>query len=234
MVAALMEKPADIIETACARGGVGDFRLEPRDFRKGRTERETYFNLFLSREGTPSMNPVVQGLFFMGRGKYIKPWVEFRYDPRAAFPGGKEVDLDELGLSGEVFALLGSLIPPGGSMMVIYGAEPHPLSAETERGLKRKFPPQATPIGYRLWEAGFRWYKDWYFPEGWLEGAMKLQATRPLDENIRLLRERQAREELEEFVSRTRGQGVPEPEARRALARAEEILGSLAATAPPR
>ncbi len=231
-MAALMEKPADIIAAACARRDVGGFLLEPRDFRGGRTERETYFNIFLSRDGALSRNPVVQGLFFMGRGEYIKPWIEFRYDPLATFPDGREVDLDELGLTGEVFSLLGVLIPPGGSMMVIYGAEAHPFSAETERGLKRNFPPQATPIGYRLWEAGFRWYKDWYFPEGWLEGAMKLQATRPLDESIRLLREAQARKELEEFVSGMRQRGVPDPEARRALARAEEILSSLVSDGP--
>jgi hypothetical protein len=233
-MAVLMERPQDIVTAACERMTVGDYRLVPRDFRKGRTERETYFNLFLAREGALSRNPVVQGLFFMGRGEYIRPWIEFRFEPRAAFPDGGEVDLDERGLTGDVFALLGSLIPPGGSMMVIYGAESHPFAAETEKGLKRKFPPQATPIGYRLWKAGFRWYKDWYFPEGWLEGAMKLQATRPLGDDIRLLREAQAKKELEGFVSEMRRRSVPDPEASRALARAEEILSGLESNAPPR
>lgn len=227
MTSALMDKPADIITAACTQGEVGDFRMEPRDFRKGRTERETYFNLFLARDGVLSRNPVVQGLFFMGRGKYIRPWIEFRYEPHAVFSDGGEVDLEEAGLSDAVFSLLGSLIPPGGSLMVVYGAESHPFSAETERGLKRKFPPHATPVGYRLWRAGFRWYKDWYFPEGWLEGAMKLQATRPLDENVRLLREAQAKKELEEFIALMRRNGVPDPEAERALARAEEILAAI-------
>lgn len=229
---ALMDRPADIVAAAFEGRDVGGFRLVPRDFRKGRTERETYFNLFLARESTFSRNPVVQGLFFMGRGEYIRPWIEFRFDPRAAFPDGGEVDLDEMGITGDVFALLGNLIPPGGSMMVIYGAERHLLSAETESGLKRKFPPQATPVGYRLWKAGFRWYKDWYFPEGWLEGAMKLQATRPLDENIRLLREAEAKKELEAFVSEMRRRSVPDPEAKRALARAEDILSALDRNAP--
>ncbi len=220
-------EPPEILKGALDGREVGEFVLETRDFRRGRTDRETYFNLFLRHSGRASSKPVVQGLFFMGRGDYIKPWMEFRYDPLVSFPGESPFDLEEMGLTDSVFSLLGSLIPAGGSLMVIYGAEDHPFSRETESGLKRKFPPPATPMGYRLWKAGFRWFKDWYFPEGWLEGAMKLQATRPLDEGIRALRESQARKELEAFVLEMRRRAVLDREAASALLRAEEILKEL-------
>jgi hypothetical protein len=204
------------------------YSLELRDFKKGRTERESYFNLFLRRDGISSSIPVVQGLFFTGRGEFIKAWIEFRYAPMVKFPDGGTVDLEMEGLTSELFDLLGAMIPPGGSMMVIYGAERHPLSADTEKGLKRDFPPQATPFGYYLWNAGFRWFKDWYFPEGWMEGGMKLQATRPLDAEIRARREEKAARELREFIEKLED-GVRTPLEDEALSRAEDVLSSITA-----
>ena len=221
--------PAEVLSQALAGARLGNCELEPRDFKRGRTEREAYFNLFLLRSGERSRAPVVQGLFFSGRGDYIKAWIEFRYEPRAEFAAGAALDLEESGHSAEMFSLLGALIPPGGSMMAIYGAEAHAISAETERGLKRSFPPAATPLGYYLWGSGMRWFKDWYFPEGWMEGGMKLQATRPLSDEIRARREEEAARELAAFVSRLRGRDLDALE-RGALARAEEVLAGLSSS----
>jgi len=219
--------PAEMMREALEGREAGGFKLRVRDFRKGRTDRETYFNVFLEKGEATSTRPVAQGLYFMGRGEHIRPWVEFRYDPGLSFSDGSAVDLEELGLTPVIFSLLGGLLPPGGSMMVIYGGEGHPLMRETEKGLKRGFPPHVTPLGYHLWREGFRWFKDWYFPEGWLEGAMKLQATRPLDEEIRARREAQARQELSEFVSAAGRAGAEDPLLKGAVARAESILAAL-------
>lgn len=223
----MIEGPAEVLNEAMAGMPLDGCTLEPRDFKRGRTERESYFNLFLLLEGKRSRGPVVQGLFFSGRGDYIKAWIEFRYNPRAEFDGGTVLDLEERGLTAGMFSLLGAMIPPGGSMMAIYGAEAHAVCADTEWGLKRSFPPPATPLGYYLWKSGMRWFKDWYFPEGWMEGGMKLQATRPLNQDICLLREEQAARELAAFLSRLRGRDL-EPLERDALVRAEEVLSSLA------
>jgi hypothetical protein len=222
----MIDGPEGTLLKALAGREMGGYSLEPCDFKRGRTGRESYFNLFLMRDGTLSLGPIVQGLFFVGRGDYIKAWIEFRYNPRAEFPDGAAVDLEEMGLTHELFSLLGGMIPPGGSMMVIYGAESHPLSTDTEKGLKRAFPPAATPFGYYLWGIGLRWFKDWYFPEGWMEGGMKLQATRPLDESIKAQREEKARGELTIFVDKMHGKPLSplEEEARR---RAEEVLASM-------
>ena len=228
----MLEGPANKLEEVLQGRQLDGYSVELRDFKKGRTEREAYFNAFLARDGELSLGPVIQGLFFVGRGDYIKAWVEFRYGPKVEFPDGAVVDLEEQGLTAELFSYLSEMIPPGGSMMVIYGAESHPLSAHTEKGLKRSFPPAATPLGYYLWKNGFRWYKDWYFPEGWMEGGMKLQATRPLDEDIRLQREARATEDLERFVEVLQDRQL-QPFEEDALSRAEEILSSLTPVASP-
>jgi len=222
----VIDGPAEGLWRALDGGALDVYSLEPRDLKKGRTERESYFNLFLVREGLLSLGPIVQGLFFVGRGDYIKAWIEFRYEPRAEFPDGTAVDLEEKGLTGKLFSLLGGLIPPGGSMMVIYGAEAHPISSDTEKGLKRSFPPATTPLGNHLWAVGLRWFKDWYFPEGWMEGGMKLQATRPLNDEVRAQREIEAREELAAFTESLRGRSLT-PLEEDALGRAEGILSSL-------
>jgi hypothetical protein len=172
----VLESPEQQLERVIGGRGLDGYSLELSDFKQGRTERETYFNIFLKRDSRLSLHPIIQGLFFMGRGEYIKAWIEFRYAPIAEFPEG--------------------------SIMIIYGAEPYHLHMETERGLKIGFPPQVTPLGYYLWNNGFRWFKDWYFPEGWMEGSMKLQATRPLDEDVRRERQKKAQVDLGEFIDK--------------------------------
>ncbi|MEW6554879.1 MAG: DUF1122 family protein [Actinomycetota bacterium] len=228
----MIDEPAEVLTRELAGAELDGLVLEPRDFKRGRTDREVYFNLFLSREGRLSLTPTVQGLFFAGRGDYIKAWVEFRYDPVAVFADGSVVDLEEKGLAPRLFSLLASLVPPGGSLMVIYGAEAHAVSSDTEKGLKKSFPPAATPLGYYLWRSGLRWFKDWYFSEGWMEGGMKLQATRPLNEEVRAGREAKAREELGAFAAALRDRDL-DPLEKDALERAEDVLSRLTPAASP-
>jgi hypothetical protein len=110
---------------------------------------------------------VVSGLFYEG-SRYIKPWLELDYTPIAG---------DELDPSGEpLFQLLAAeLIPPGGHISIAY--LDHRITA---RALLSGVPAVATPVGYLLWRCGCRWYKDWYFAEGWKEGGIKLQGEKPL------------------------------------------------------
>jgi hypothetical protein len=60
-----------------------------------------------------------------------------------------------------------------------------------------------------LWRCGCRWYKDWYFAEGWKEGGIKLQGEKPLTEER--ARENTAKivAELTEFLKKS---GYVEPE----------------------
>jgi hypothetical protein len=110
---------------------------------------------------------VVSGLFYEG-SRYIKPWLELDYTPIAG---------DELDPAGEpLFQLLAAeLIPPGGHISIAYLE--HRITA---RALLSGVPAAATPIGFLLWRCGCRWYKDWYFAEGWKEGGIKLQGEKPL------------------------------------------------------
>jgi hypothetical protein len=139
--------------------------------------------------------PIVSGLFYEG-SKYIKPWLEIEYSPIS----GDERDPDGEAL----FQLLAELIPPGGHISVAY--LDHKITA---RALISGVPAAATQIGYLLWRCGCRWYKDWYFAEGWKEGGIKLQGEKPLTEER--ARENTAKivAELTEFLKKS---GYVEPE----------------------
>ena len=138
------------------------------------------------------------GLWFEGRpATGLRPWVD--------------LDRADAGALRPIARTLG----PGGSIMVRYGRD------ETERALRRRVPPAATPLGIALLQAGCRWLKDWYFAEGGREGATKLQGELPCDDAQRRRQERALRAELEAFLA-----GAPALDADRA--RARESLAILA------
>lgn len=139
------------------------------------------------------------GLWFSGRESAgVRPWADLVVEDLAVIP--------------EVVEALG----PGGSLMVAYQVD------ETERALRRKVPPAATPIGLAMLRAGCRWFKDWYYPEGGREGGTKLQATVPLDDQRRRASERSLAEELRQFLDRTEVRTDDRDRARDAL---EELAG---------
>jgi hypothetical protein len=128
----------------------------------------------------PDGNRAAFGLWFSGRESAgVRPWADLVIEDLAVIP--------------EVVEALG----PGGSLMVAYEGD------ETERALRRKVPPAATPVGLAMLKAGCRWFKDWYYPEGGREGGTKLQATLPLDDARRREAEQRLVQELEEFVTRS-------------------------------
>jgi hypothetical protein len=129
--------------------------------------------------GDDAGRPAARGLWFHGRpAAGLRPWADLVVDDPSVLPG--------------VAAALG----PGGSLMVAYGGD------ETERALRRRVPPAATPLGLALLRAGCRWFKDWYYPEGGREGGTKLQGTLPLDEDHRRRAEEALGAELRAFLER--------------------------------
>ncbi len=130
--------------------------------------------------------PVIRLKHFAGRPSAgIPPWIE------------AGIARDEEGFAAELIAALADLLPPGGRLMVVYGDD------ETERGLKRRFPPVATPIGSALFAAGCTWFKDWYYPEGWMEGELKLQGNKPASDEARHAHLAELRARVEQWLAET-------------------------------
>ncbi|MEM1599029.1 MAG: DUF1122 family protein [Pyrobaculum sp.] len=125
--------------------------------RRGRFAEETNFELY-DDEGLLLVVKV-----FKGRPPHYGPWAEaFSISPRA----------HEKWLR-EVLCVLYRYMEPGDVLYVEYVDDP-----DTFVKLQRGDPPEETRIGKLLVECGFKIVKNWYHPEGGLEGGMKLQATK--------------------------------------------------------
>jgi hypothetical protein len=139
--------------------------------------------------------PAAHGLWFAGNpAAGLRPWADLVVTEPAVLP--------------EVARELG----PGASVMVGYEAD------DTERALRRRVPPVATPLGLALLRAGCRWFKDWYFPEGGREGGTKLQGTLPVNQDRRRHAEGELAAELRAFLERDDAQETDAARAREALA----------------
>lgn len=147
---------------------------------------------------------VGRGTWFRG-GRHIKPWIELQ--PKVRFDPDTEQDQ-------ELFTALVAVLEPGSHCLVHYLAD-----RETAEAITADVPPPATPLGFLLWRAGVRWFKDWYFTEGWMEGDQKLQGNLPLNADVREEREQEWRERLEQYATEGERDGC--------VARAERILAAL-------
>lgn len=189
---------------------IGVFMTQLTNVRRVRFAEQRYFELYLKdTAGQLSHEPIVKGTYFAGRGKWIKPWLEIKYAPNP-------IEL-------ELFRLLSDLIPPGGHLMVEYG-ETEEEHLSTARALKFGIPPAVTPLGYLMWQTGFRAFKDWYFPEGWKEGETKLQGDKPLSKKQEKEMTNKVTSELKKFLEKKPDEGYKEWKESRKIA--ERILES--------
>jgi hypothetical protein len=86
------------------------------------------------------------------------------------------------------------------------------------------FPPPVTRLGFILFRLGFTWFKDWYFPEGLMEGGQKLQGEKPADNEAMIRHLKEIRQEVKIFL-----EGIPaakgtHPILRHAVERGERVL----------
>jgi hypothetical protein len=144
---------------------------------RGRYAEEVNLVVHLRKGGRTA--PLLYTKVYYGRKPYYLPWCEM---------GGIRAELD----LGEPFAYFDSAVEEGllglfarhlgagGKIHVEYEAD-----RETAYALEYGAPPPATRLGSKLFALGFTWFKDWYFPEGWSEGGMKLQGEKPPDEKGR-------------------------------------------------
>src|SRR6266540_5920905 len=131
-----------------------------------------YFQLFVADTGGElAAEPLALGLHNSGPFPAYN-WIELtQYHPVQRF-GDETLDLATEGLDRKLFETLSELVPPGGHMMVEYDS---PSQRASERVLTLGYPQAASPLGYLMFRAGCRSYRDWYISEGGREGPRELQ-----------------------------------------------------------
>jgi hypothetical protein len=136
---------------------------------------------------------------------------------------GKARDIRTDGDDLALFEMLSALVPAGGHMMVEYDS---PFHEATARILTLGYPPATTPLGYRLFQAGVRSFRDWYISEGGREGPRKLQGFKPLNDEIAAEKTAVLRAEVEAVLSGAPQHGEWGEAARRNAAAVVEALAA--------
>lgn len=140
---------------------------------------ERNLEIFIGKKRVFSMK------IFLGRPPYYFPWAElFTVDP-SFFGTDAEKKLIKL------FSKSG----PGTRMFIEYGHD-----EKTQYALLHGVPPAATRMGNVFFKSGFTWFKDWYFPEGFYEGDIKLQAEVPIDAIAKKRQLLESKVTLEKFL----------------------------------
>jgi hypothetical protein len=154
---------------------------------------------------------------YYGREPYYRPWVEIS-GIRPQIDLGTRIEYFGSIFEDRLLELFSRDLGPGGKIYVEYQAD-----RETLYGLRYGVPPAITRLGSKLFELGFTWFKDWYFPEGGSEGGMKLQGEKPLDETRRERHVRGIRDEVTAYLEKVGdASGDSGDEYERWLARAAE------------
>ena len=185
------------------------------NIRRGRFREE--YNALVILESDDSSKELFDLKVFTGRPPYYRPWVEI-FNIRGSLGPNITSGFYAGGLEDAILDLMSEALEPGERLYVEYYSD-----WETTRALELGVPPAATRLGYKLFVRGFTYLRDWYFPEGFMEGGPKLQAEKPYpkreDELFGAILE-----ELSLFIQRYKGLGKRSGVIARAIERAAELL----------
>lgn len=162
---------------------VGNYLVNSRNIKRLHIKELYSFDLYLGEKF------VGRCFYFKGRD-YYKPWLEIDYIP---WPRNENLEV-------ELFKIINKFLGSSGKIFVTYIRD-----SETKNQLLKSYHPAETSLGFSLLKAGFTWFKDWYFTEGGNEGAPKIQANSPENEeveylNLKTLLEEVKRSEVKNWI----------------------------------
>ncbi|MEM2783540.1 MAG: DUF1122 family protein, partial [Nitrososphaerota archaeon] len=156
---------------------------------------------------------------FHGRKPYYKPWIEI-FGINAQIKLGEEIInyFDSI-IENELLSFFSNFIKEGGKIFIEYHTD-----EETKKQLEADFPPFVTRLGYKLFNLGFTWFKDWYFAEGFMEGEQKLQAEKPINDEEKKRQIKQIKDDVKEFLEKIKSLNKYESYIIKSIERAKIIL----------
>lgn len=194
---------------------INDFKIYAKRLFKGRFKEEVNLSLYLKSGNEEDFLLYIK--VFYGRKPYYKPWVEF-------FGINKFLNLRKqvINYFDSIFEdkLLSNFsINLEGSIYVEYYDD-----EETRRQLDANFPIPVSRLGYKLFKLGFTGFKNWYFPEGFMEGGIKLQGEKPINNEVRDKQLRELYNEVKDFLNRMESLKFYESHVDKAVRRAKIIV----------
>lgn len=197
---------------------VDDGVLLQKEILPGRNSHELSTHVYFLKDRR--IVELMDVLFFSGYTPWYHPWIEvfypYDFEPIECFFGFSY--FDSL-LEHTLIALFCDCLPPAGKIFVSYESDD-----ETRKGLMMGVPVMLSRLGVLFLMNGCTWFKDWYFPEGGLEGGEKLQGEKPLSKNDKHRQLEKIKQIIYEYVSlKTKGYNLA-PIEKRAMVRGEEFL----------
>jgi hypothetical protein len=187
---------------------------------KGRFPEEV--NMVLNVRAADREVPLMSLKYFRGREPYYPPWVElYGIRDEISLGEGEPIRYYCSPLEDNLLHHLASKLTARSRLFVEYVED-----EETRLQLAFGCPPPVTRLGYKLFKLGYTWFKDWYFPEGFMEGGPKLQAERPLDSETRRVQLEALQQEVAAYIRNMSLTPSPSPKLVATLRRAIELLGT--------
>ena len=155
-----------------------NFFLKSKNFEDGRIKNQEYFNLYLNIKDQEKM--LMRMSIYKGKEPYYQPWVEMFSIKDSIIFGIEEFHYFGSEVEDELLDLLTSKMDEGSRIFIEYQHD-----KTTMKQLSSGVPAPSSRLGYKLFNRGFTWFKDWYFSEGFHEGNQKLQAEKPIDQKRR-------------------------------------------------
>ncbi len=176
---------------------INDLHIYAKHIFKGRFSEETNLNIYIKQ--STSEHFLLSAKIFHGRKPYYKPWIEIFNINDKIIINNKTLIYFDSNIEDTLLSFFSQLLNPGESIYIEYYND-----LETKEQLNSSIPPVISRLGYKLFTLGFTWFKDWYFPEGFMEGDMKLQGEKPLNETFKKIQLKKIFDEIKIFLEYTR------------------------------
>ncbi len=155
---------------------------------------------------------------FFGRPPDYSPWVELFGINESFALESRMLDFSGSRFEAVILDTFSANLNAGAKLFVEYYTD-----RETMHLLQRGFPIVLSRLGFEMLTRGFTWFKDWYFPEGFMEGGWKLQGEKPLTNEARHTHMTLIMQETAGFRERVASSDFPKEFGERALRRLERL-----------
>ncbi len=170
------------------------FTIYVKTFSTGRFQEETKLDLYIKRKDYEEKLMDIKVYF--GIKPYYRPWIEF-FNINNNLNFGEKIEYFDTKIEAKLLEFFSKSIGNGEKIYVEYIND-----KETSFGLTYNFPPALTRLGYILFNLGFTWFKDWYFPEGGSEGGQKLQGEKPLNREFKMKHLKKIEKDVQIFLKK--------------------------------
>lgn len=185
---------------------VNGYIVRAKNIKDGRIKGQRYFDIWLVKQAQKKR--LMRISLYKGKEPHYRPWVEmFSIKPTLKVDG--EIEYFGSEIEKRLLDIFASSMDRAGRIFIEYQSD-----RTTAEELSRGVPESCSRLGYELFERDFTWFKDWYFAEGFNEGAQKLQAEKPVDEEHHRKHLEAIEQEIEGFLEEESLEGAEEAHVR--------------------